>query len=931
MEVSLSAQKAAGNTKRAARPAVAQKSSGAAKTTAAHKKHAGSASAQGNAAPSSDAPLLGSRLKRELIGVLIAVLAVALFIAVVAPGTAILSRAVSDIFRSIIGLGAYILPFLMFIWAASFFVEKGVAASALRLGIGLALIFASILAIASVATPGAASNPDLVFGQATVMARGGYVGSGIAWALLKLVGEAISFVILIGLILVGAVLIGFSITGVVARVKDLVARRRASGAGDELGLGAYDLDGGAGKGTDGRRARRKLMTATAQLGDTVEPTRVLDADFSQGDQGRIPLDELDELDELDALDALGDLGSTRRMRAGVEDNDADPDAADGDGDAGAGASGDRQAARTASAHKGTSHKGRGTAGTTDAEGDAPAAVFELPDMKLLKVSRLKANSRAGESELRRTAAELQETIDQFGVDASVEGWVAGPTVTLFKLSLGEGVRLNKINSLADDIALALAAPAVRIFSPIPGTTLVGIEVPNANRSMVLLGDVLPDAPAGPLQLAVGKDVEGDSIVANLEKMPHLLIGGTTGSGKSVAINAMIMSLLMRTTPAQVRMILIDPKMVELSLYNDIPHLYVPVVTDAQKAAAALAWGVLEMERRLKVFQQAGVKNIAQYNDYVRKEQERVAKEAAKAAAAEARAAAAAAAAAEADDADGDGADEDGHAGAAHTPQATTVVLGDGAGRGDATRELVYGEDGLEEMPLILIVIDELADLMMVAGKEVEISISRLAQLARAAGLHLIIATQRPSTNVITGLIKANIVNRIAFNVASGIDSRVILDGPGAEDLIGTGDLLFSRPEYGKPQRIQGCYVSEPEIEAVVDFVKSQAAPEYHEDILATAVGGISTTMMGDGGGGGDDDPLVWEAADIIVSSQFGSTSTLQRRLKVGYARAGRIMDMLEQKGIVGPPNGSKPREVLFDDVLDLESLKALEQADGDDW
>jgi S-DNA-T family DNA segregation ATPase FtsK/SpoIIIE len=494
------------------------------------------------------------------------------------------------------------------------------------------------------------------------------------------------------------------------------------------------------------------------------------------------------------------------------------------------------------------------------------------------------------------------------VDAQVEGWVAGPTVTLFKLSLGEGVRLNKINALSDDIALALAAPAVRIFSPIPGTTLVGIEVPNANRSMVLLGDVLPDSPDGPLQLAIGKDVEGDSIVANLEKMPHMLIGGTTGSGKSVAVNSMIVSILMRATPAQVRMILIDPKMVELSLYNDIPHLYVPVVTDAQKAAAALAWGVLEMERRLKVFQQAGVKNIAQYNSFVRSEQAKVV-EAAEAAAAEA---------------------------AAQGAEAETVAL-DGEGRTvdsyadvTGTPELGYGEDGLTEMPLIVIVIDELADLMMVAGKDVETSISRLAQLARAAGLHLIIATQRPSTNVITGLIKANIVNRIAFNVASGIDSRVILDCPGAENLIGTGDLLFSRPEYGKPQRIQGCFVSEPEIEAVVNFLKAQGEPEYHEDILATAVGGISTTSFMDSGGG-DDDPLLWEAADIVVSSGLGSTSTLQRRLKVGYARAGRIMDMLEQKGIVGSPNGVKPREVLIDDVLDLESLRALEESDSAGW
>jgi S-DNA-T family DNA segregation ATPase FtsK/SpoIIIE len=528
--------------------------------------------------------------------------------------------------------------------------------------------------------------------------------------------------------------------------------------------------------------------------------------------------------------------------------------------------------------------------------------FQLPSSDLLKVSpaRVSANEEKGEPQ--QTATELQSALARFEVDASVEGWVAGPTVTLFKISLGEGVRLTEINSLADDIALALAAPAVRIFSPIPGTTLVGIEVPNVNRSTVLLGDVLPAAPDGVLQLAIGKDVEGDSIVANLEKMPHLLIGGTTGSGKSVAINTMIMSILMRATPAQVRMILIDPKMVELSLYNDIPHLYVPVVTDAQKAAAALAWGVLEMERRLKIFQQAGAKNIAQYNDYVRKE---LAKQAAEAEKAAKKAA---------EKGEADEGDEAVPAAAVQSPPPTTKIT--------------FGEDELAEMPLIVIVIDELADLMMAAGKEVEISISRIAQLARAAGLHLIIATQRPSTNVITGLIKANIVNRIAFNVASGIDSRVILDTPGAEKLIGTGDLLFSRPEYGKPQRIQGCYVSESEIEAVVDFLKEQAAPEYHEDILATAVGGMSTYSAGDGGGG-DDDPLVWEAAEIVVSSQLGSTSTLQRRLKVGYARAGRIMDMLEQKGIVGPPSGSKPREVLVDDVLDLESLRALEGADGD--
>jgi S-DNA-T family DNA segregation ATPase FtsK/SpoIIIE len=909
-EVSLSTQKATGSGSANAKKRAASRGAGSAKNSgkAAHSKR----SAKKDAVVERH-PLLESRIKRELIGILIAILAIALFIATVVPGTAILSRVVSDFLRLVIGLGAYILPVLMLIWAASFFIEKSVVNTALRLGIGLAIIFVSALAILGVMTPDSPRDPGLIFDQAALMAHGGFVGGGIAWVLLRLVGQGIALVILVGLILIGAVLIGFSITGVVSRLRNLLAKRHDA-AEEEPSSGPYELGEDRAEGRTRRRARGKSLAATVRLGDGAVPGG-LEGDFSEGDQGRIPLDDLD------GLDGHGDLGSTRRILAG---NGAAGGEADGEAD-----EGDRgREDSTVLLGKGGAAKpqsrGKGSSVATDAhlfDGADFDLPFELPSPKLLKASRAKASTKAGESELRRTAAELQATIEEFGVDARVEGWVAGPTVTLFRISLGEGVRLNKINALADDIALALAVQKVRIFSPIPGTTLVGIEVPNVSRSMVLLGDVLPDALPGPLQLAIGKDVEGDSIIADLEKMPHLLIGGTTGSGKSVAINAMIMSLLMRTTPAQVRMILIDPKMVELSLYNDIPHLYVPVVTDAQKAAAALAWCVLEMERRLKVFQQAGVKKIAQYNDQVRKEREKAAR---------AAQAAAARAAKDADAGAEVGADEGAGAGGGAGVGAGAGARG-GAADADATVafQTDFGEDGLTEMPLIVIVIDELADLMMVAGKEVETSISRLAQLARAAGLHLIIATQRPSTNVITGLIKANIVNRIAFNVASGIDSRVILDSPGAENLIGIGDLLFSRPESGK-QRIQGCYVSEPEIETVVDFLKAQAQPEYHEDILATAVGGVSTFSLSDGGES-DDDPLIWEAADIVVSSQLGSTSTLQRRLKVGYARAGRIMDMLEHKGIVGPPTGNKPRDVLIDDVLDVESLRALEASDDGGW
>ena len=504
-----------------------------------------------------------------------------------------------------------------------------------------------------------------------------------------------------------------------------------------------------------------------------------------------------------------------------------------------------------------------------ASAPTPLEGFTLPSMDLLSYSNDPEKDRASEIELQDIAAHLQETLADFHIMADVVGWVAGPTVTLFKVDLPAGVRVSRVTALSDDIALALAAPGVRIFAPIPGTNYVGIEVPNRTRQTVFLGDVLKDADGGPLLMAIGKDVEGTSIITDLAKMPHLLIGGTTGSGKSVSINAMIMSILMRATPAEVRFIMIDPKRVEFTPYNGIPHLYVPVVTEAKEAASALAWGVAEMERRLKVFSKVGARNIGQYNAKVH-----AALESAKAA------------------------DEP------------------------------VPEELATQLPYIVIIIDELADLMMNVGKEVEFSISRIAQLARAAGIHLIVATQRPSTNVVTGLIKANITNRIAFNVASSIDSRVVLDTPGAENLIGLGDMLFSKPEYAKPQRIQGCYVSEDEINAVVDALKEQGQPEYHSEILKTnIVTNLSQSPDGSGGTVEEDDPLIWEAADIVVSSGLGSTSNIQRRLKVGYSRAGRIMDMLEEHGVVGPPNGSKPREVLVD-AMELETLKAFEANDA---
>ncbi len=501
--------------------------------------------------------------------------------------------------------------------------------------------------------------------------------------------------------------------------------------------------------------------------------------------------------------------------------------------------------------------GRKTVPTPKTVGPRAMEGFELPSAGLLtRTHQSAAKHKASDNELKATAGLIRETLETFDIPAHVVAWVAGPTVTLFEVEIAKGVRLSRVTALADDLALALAASTVRILAPIPGKSLVGIEVPNVRRTSVTLGDVLaPAGDGGPLLLGIGKDVSGDPVLADLATMPHLLIGGTTGSGKSVAINAMLMSIMMRSTPSEVRMILIDPKRVELSLYRGVPHLYVDVVTEAKEAASALAWSVQEMERRLKVLQAAGARNIGGYNAMVQEGK---------------------------------------------------------------------GPEGASELPYLVIVIDELADLMMVAAKEVEESICRIAQLARAAGIHLIVATQRPEANVVTGLIKANITNRIAFNVASAIDSRVVLDQPGAEKLVGLGDMLFSTPAWPKPKRIQGCYVSEDEIETVVAHLKSQAEPDYHEEILQLRVG---DAHRGAGLDGDDDDPLLWEAADIVATSGLGSTSMLQRRLKVGYARAGRIMDMLEMKGIVGPPDGSKPREVLVD-IEDLESIKAFEREDA---
>ncbi len=472
--------------------------------------------------------------------------------------------------------------------------------------------------------------------------------------------------------------------------------------------------------------------------------------------------------------------------------------------------------------------------------------YQYPPIELLSKGEKKA-IKGGAKALADVATKLQKTLYSFGVQAKVENVTVGPAITRYELKPAEGVRVSKIANLADDIALNLAAETIRIEAPIPGKQAVGIEVPNQEKEMVHLREVLEsdefEDSKSKMSVALGKDVAGKVIIADMAKMPHTLIAGSTGSGKSVCINTIITSIIYKAKPSEVKLVMVDPKVVELSVYNGIPHLLIPVVTDPKKAAGALAWAVQEMDNRYNLFAQKGVRDLKGYNALVEK------------------------------------------------------------------------EEGTGKLPQILIIIDELADLMMVAAKDVEDSICRLAQKARAAGMHLIIATQRPSVDVITGIIKANIPSRIAFAVSSQVDSRTILDQVGAEKLLGKGDMLFYPTGATKPTRIQGAFVSDEEVEKIVSFVKSNGEATYNEDILDTIensgkpdkeIQEVNSKESGD-----KTDEHLMEAIELVIETGQASTSFIQRRFNVGYARAGRIIDQMEERGVISGYQGSKPRQVLM--------------------
>lgn len=872
-------------------------------------------------------PLVEPSVNRDIAGVVIAVLAIASFIAVISPATAPVTAAVAGFYHLGFGLGAYVLPIVILLFAATLFLGEDSPLN-VRSVAGGAVVFIAVVSILSLMVPGTSDSCDLMFTPQNLSVSGGYIGAFIASALQNALGKPVAMVVLLGLAVVGFVIIGFSVGGVLRSARDRAAdfaeRRRAdvnaSPWGDDEAL---SVPGVARPHLSILRQKGSDAAVTTVMGNDVDP--VLDDDDEDDD----PFVDVSESVEAErAKTTLLPRRHAKKGKAAPKLNTSEPDPSWSDSEIELTEGDDeddeapletakttllprRHAKRgqvtgqlsmeddpdkideseppfavnpvsaapqipdflkhpkvadapaTSAVESAAARDGGVDDGAADNEGEEEDGL-KLPPLEILHANPQSASAASSDKELEQTAESLQSTLLEFGRSARVVGWIAGPTVTTFKLQPGEGERVSKISSLEDDIALSLAAQSVRIFAPIPGTSLVGIEIPNRKRQNVNLGDVLPYVKGGPLELAIGRDAEGTPVVADLAKMPHLLIAGTTGSGKSVMINSIITTLLMRALPEDVRLIMVDPKRVELAGYNGLPHLYVPVVTEPKQAASALQWAVSEMERRLKVFERLNVRKISTYNEK------------------------------------------------------------------QAAGEFEHYDNPPQKMPYLVIIIDELSDLMMVAGKDVEASIVRIAQLGRAAGIHLIVATQRPSSNVVTGLIKANITNRIAFNVATGIDSRVIIDQMGAEKLTGLGDMLFSKVDWGKPRRIQGCFVSDDEINEIVEFVKSQSEPDYHEEILS-AVAPASMSMAGGGivrtgvAEPQDDDPLIWEAAHIVVESQLGSTSGLQRRLKVGYARAGRIMDMLEEKGVVGPPDGSKPREVL----LDEEGLAALESVDAE--
>lgn len=697
---------------------------------------------------------------------------------------------------TLFGAGQYLLPVAFGGLGVAFYARRDDPDSPVsprRIGIACTLLVFAVTGFGHLwgGQPSSGSTPEDIRGA------GGFLGILLGGGLYQFVGAIGSTMVLLAFVVLGIVLAGnLSIGGLVSSAREWVEERRAS--------------------------------RSDEFAEEDEDTRVIDLDTGEVYED----DDTEEYEEVYELD---------------EDEDYDEEVEDEEEV--------EEGPLPIHTHADKPAKPEKTEQITMGLGPlAHPTKWKLPSTGLLQRSKTVSIDRRMVEAGGRT---LEAALASHGVETRLVGMTVGPSITRYELELGPGVKVSRVTNLNKDIAYAMASPDVRILAPIPGKSAIGIEVPNQSRALVTIGDILSSDEAmratHPLEVALGRDIAGRPILVNLATMPHLLIAGATGAGKSSCINSLISSILVRNTPEQVRMILVDPKRVELGQYNGLPHLLTQVVTNPKKAANALAWAVQEMDRRYTLLYEIGVRDITGYN-----------------------------------------------------------MAYD---RGDLTKD----EDSTyERLPFVLVVVDELNDLMMVAPRDVEAAVMRIAQMARAVGIHLVIATQRPSVNVITGVIKANIPSRMAFAVSSLADSRVILDQPGAERLIGKGDMLLLEASSSIPRRIQGAWVTEDEVRKVVSFWKRQGGTNYVEGVEGTDDGkGGSSGVTG---GGDEDDELLEQAMELVVRSGLGSTSMLQRKLRVGFARAGRLMDLLEERGVVGPSEGSKARAVLMSKE-ELEEIK----------
>lgn len=749
----------------------------------------------------------------------------------------ILGGAIHHVTAGLVGWLSLLVPVVLLLIAFAFFRAKGAAETSKRVIIAIVLIVAAVAGLLHVFFKPISPVENI----AGVESAGGLIGWLTGGSLVTLVSAWGAVPILILVILWSLLYAADTpISTIFAKLRGLrsddsfdddeervttVANRGASASTPYSRDKSYEED------TKGTRRRISRFRSRKDEDEQEESTQAPSADIVQSS------DE-SEAGEGDAL-ARAALADKMQLASATPDVETAP------------------AAPAAKATSGTREASSARPARSSASaGSSRRSSSRLIDYKLPPVDTLKAGAAYAERTAvnDRVVAQLQQVFSDFGVDAQVVGFSRGPTVTQYEVELGPGVKVDRISSLSKNIAYAVASADVRILSPIPGKSAVGIEIPNADRETVLLGDVLRSGVAAkathPLTIGVGKNVEGKFVVANLAKMPHMLVAGATGAGKSSFINSMITSVMVRATPDQVRMILVDPKRVELSIYAGIPHLITPIITNPKKAAEALEWVVKEMDARYDDMAAYHFKNIDDFNKAVRSGKV-----------------------------------------TAHDENRT-----------------------LEPYPYLLVVVDELADMMMVAPKDVESSIQRITQLARAAGIHLVLATQRPSVDVVTGLIKANIPSRLAFMTSSLADSRTILDQGGAEKLVGQGDALFMPAGASKPIRLQGAWIDEEEIESVVNFCKKQLQPVYRDDFEEVEKAKKQREEIG------EDLDVLLQAAEIVVTTQLGSTSMLQRKLRIGFAKAGRMMDLLEQYEIVGPSQGSKARDVLvapeqLDDAL----------------